>query len=128
MAVQRWIFHDPSGATPDAEFAFNPSDFNGPNYSKTFTFENTAAPEGKTLIFEGRDQPQKISFNGTVYTEAEYNKFVLWWNKRNQIEIIDDLSRTFTVIMETFTPKRRKAYHFPWCHDYEATATVVDWP
>lgn len=127
MAVVRWVFHDPSNATPDHTFAFNPADFTGPSYEKSFVYQATAAPEGRTLVFEGRDTPKKITWNGTVYTQAEYEAMVLWWGKRNQIEITDDLGRTYSVITETFNPKRRKAYHFPWCHDYEASATIVDW-
>lgn len=126
--MAKWIFTDPSGATPSTyTFDVNPQTDDVPPFRKTILYENTSAPDGKALVFEGRDEVRKGKFSGVIFTEAEYNTFVSWWEKRNQIDVTDDLARERTIIIESFSPKRRRSVHFPWCHDYELTYTIVDW-
>lgn len=127
MAVVRWVFDDPN--TLDTwEFAINPSEGGSPSYDKTITQQSTSAPDGKVILFEGRDQPQIIEFSGVLFTEAEFNAFVEWWNKRYQIQVTDDLGRQFYIVITSFKPTRRRAIQHPWKHDYSVSATIVDWP
>jgi hypothetical protein len=127
MAVVRWVFEDPN--TLDTyEFAINPSEGGSPSYNKTITLQATSAPDGKVVSFEGRDQPQTLEFSGVLFTEAEFNAFVEWWNKRYQIKVTDDLGRIFWIQINSFNPTRKRAMQHPWKHDYNITATVVDWP
>lgn len=126
MAVVRWVFEDPN--TLDSyTLAINPSDGGAPAYQKTITYQNTAAPDGKVITFEGRDAPRKLTFSGTLLSEAEYNAFVEWWDRRYQIQVTDDLGREFSLIIESFAPHRVRARSHPWKHTYEITATIVDW-
>lgn len=125
--VVRWIFYDP-GTSETYVFAINPSSGGSPGYKKNFTFANTAAPDGKTLVFEGRDEVQNLEFDGVIFEQVELDAFVLWWQKRNQITITDDLGRIFSIIIQEFTPKRERAVHHPWKHSYSCKAIIVNWP
>lgn len=127
MTVVRWIFTDLSTSTSET-FEINPRDGGTPAYEKNFQYTSTAAPNGKTLVFEGIDKPQTIEFSGVILTQTQFNLFYNWWNKRNQIRITDDLGRQFVVVMESFAPVRKRAIHYPWRHDYTIKATVVNWP
>jgi hypothetical protein len=125
--VVRWEFEDP--VTLDVyTFAVNPSDGGSPGYAKNITSQATSAPEGKVIRFEGQDSPQQMEFSGTLFTEAEYNAFVEWWDKRYQVLIRDDLGREFYIEIDQFEPSRKRARAYPWKHEYKVVATIVDWP
>lgn len=122
--VVRWKFFD--GVT-EVEFPINPSEGGSPQYEKNFVFEDTSAPEGKTLVFEGRDSPKPLNFSGVILTEAHYDFMIEWWDKRNQVRITDDLGREFWVIIKSFRPKRERAHSYPWKHSFDVEAVIVDW-
>lgn len=126
MAVVRWVFDDPV-TLASYTFEINPNDGGSPAYRKKFQYENTSAPDGKVIVFEGRDEPKKIEFSGILLTEAELNAFIEWWDKRYQISVTDDLGREFSIVIETFEPRRERARSHPWKHSYSVTATIVDW-
>jgi len=126
MALVRWKFTDPVNLD-EYEFEINPSAGGSPAIQKTFQYQNTSAPDGKTIIFEGRDQVQKIEFSGRLLSEAQYTAFETWANKRYQVQIEDDLGRSFYIIIESFTPTRVRRRSHPWTHDYSISATIVDW-
>lgn len=127
MTVVRWIFTDLT-TTVSETFEINPREGGTPSYEKNVQYTSTTAPDGKTLVFEGADKPQSIEFAGAILYESQFNTFYNWWNKRNQIQITDDLGREFVVVIESFSPVRKRAVHYPWRHDYTIKATVVDWP
>lgn len=124
--VVRWTFEDPV-TLEEYEFDINPNAGGTPAYEKSFEYERTSAPDGKVIVFEGRDAPQKLEFSGVILEQAHYDAFVEWWQKRYQISVTDDLGRTFSIILEKFNPTRVRAYHYPWKHNYTVTATIVDW-
>lgn len=127
MAVVRWVFEDPT--TLDSfTFAINPKEGGSPSYQKTLTYQSTAAPDGKVISFEGRDPVRNLEFSGVLFTEEEFDAFVEWWGKRYQVQVTDDLGRTFTIQINSFEPTRRRARAHPWKHDYRVSATIVDWP
>jgi len=125
--MAKWRFDDLTDSTSYV-FEINPNEGGSPQYKKTIQTSNTAAPDGKTLIFEGRDEPQQLTFSGTILSQAQYDAMVTWFNKRHQIQITDDLSRQFMVYITGFEPKRVRAVHFPYKHTYTVTYTVLDWP
>lgn len=126
MAVVRWKFDDPILLT-SYTFTINPSAGGSPALAKQFDYANTSAQGGKAIVFQGRDQVQKLTFDGVILDQASYDAMVLWFNKKNQIKVTDDLGRILYVIFETFTPKRERAVHYPWKHSYSVTATIVNW-
>jgi len=125
--VVRWIFYDPSIAETYV-FPINPQSGGSPAYAKTFTFKNTAAPDGKTLIFQGRQEVQTLEFDGVLFQQVEVEAFVRWWQKKNQITVTDDLGRNFSVVIQEFTPKRVRSAQHAWKHTYACKAVIVDWP
>lgn len=127
MAVVKWVFYDPV-TLDEYTFDINPNDGGTPERRKTITYENTAAPGGKTLVFEGRDEPETISFSGTILEEEQYNALVSWFDKRHQIRVTDDLNRQQWIYITQFSARRRRSYQHPWKHDYDVQATVLDWP
>lgn len=120
----RWTFFDPS--VPETyTFAVNPNSGGSPDYAKTLTTQPTTAPGGKTLLFEGEDRPSRFEFAGVLRTEAQFDAFVTWWNKRLPIRITDDLGRQFWIYIDTFTPRRVRARRAIWKHSYSVEATVT---
>jgi hypothetical protein len=124
MAVVKWKFEDPV-TLESHTFAINPSEGGSPDFKKSFSTRSTTA--GKALIFEGADEPQRLSFSGVLFTEEEYEAFREWWQKRRQIKITDDLGRSYFILIQAFVPNRRRARSHPWKHDYQVDATIVDW-
>lgn len=125
--VVRWIFYDP-GTSQTYTMAINPKEGGTSGYKKVFTFANTSAPDGKTLVFQGRPEVGTLEFTGTIFEQTELDAFVLWWTKQNQIVITDDLGRSFSVVIQEFIPKRIRAQQHPWKHTYSIKAVIVDWP
>lgn len=123
----RWRFFDPS-TLESHEFMYNPNEGGTPSLQKHFEYSKTAAAAGRTLVFEGRDEPQKITFNGIVLEQTEYDAMIYWFNKRNQIYVIDDLGRQFSIVIEQLTLNRKRSALHQWRHDYTVNATIVDWP
>lgn len=127
--VVRWVFTDPTIATPHTyTFEINPTEGGSPAYKKNVAYKNTAAPNGKTLIYEGRDEPASFTFSGTLLTQAHFIAFQTWFLKRHAIYITDDLGRTFAVYITSFDPKRARSAQNPWKHTYTCEAISLDWP
>lgn len=125
--VVKWKFND-TVAAQIYTFEINPSDGGSPSYKKNITFKNTAAPNGRTLIFEGRDEPVTFSFSGTILTQTQFEAFETWFLKRRQIIVTDDLNRSYSVYITSFDPKRVRASTAPWKHTYTCEAISLDWP
>jgi hypothetical protein len=127
MAVVRWTFEDPTAAQT-YEFEINPNDGGSPGYERNVSYQNTSAPDGKTLIFEGAPRAQELEFSGTLLTQEQYDAFVTWWQKKNQVKMTDDLGREWWIVITRFAPTRERSVHYPWKHSYSVTAVIVDWP
>lgn len=125
--VVKWTFYDP--VIPETYvFAVNPSEGGTPTYQKTIQFQNTSGPDGKVLIFEGRDEPKTLQFTGTILEESQYVALLGWFEKRRQILVTDDLGRQTWVYIRSFEATRQRAIHYPWKHTYTVSAVVLDWP
>lgn len=125
--VVKWRFDDPSSSSDSYVFEINPNDDGLPGYRKNFQISSTSAPEGKTLVMEGRDEPRRGSFSGVSLTDTQHNAFITWFNKRNQIQVTDDLGREFMIIIESYQPTRRWTRTYNYRHDYTIDYIVVDW-
>lgn len=125
--VTRWKFDDPVSLVSHT-FEVNPSAGGTPAYERNITTQSTSAPDGKVIVFEGRDQPQTFEFSGTLRSEEELDVFVEWFNKRYQIKVTDDLGREHMIVIQSFRPTRERAATAPWKHSYTVSAVIVDWP
>jgi hypothetical protein len=124
--VVKWTFEDPN--TDELyTFEINPNDDGLPGYRKNFSHQSTSAPDGKVLLFEGREEPRRGSFAGVTLSQAQHEAFIQWYEKRNQIIVTDDLGRSFTIVIESYEPKRRWARSHNWRHDYTMSYIVVEW-
>lgn len=125
--VVRWRFDDPS-SLESYVFSINPNDGGTPTRQKQFQYSSTAAPDGKTLVFEGRDHPLKINFGGVLLEEEQYQALLDWFDHRNQIKLTDDLGREYYIVIEQLDMTRKRSANQPWKHEYKVSATVVDYP
>ncbi len=124
--VVKWTFSDPV-TLDEVTWEVNPREGGTPSYQKNITYKNTSAPDGKVVVFQGRNNPTPIEFSGVILNQAQYDMFVTWWEKDYQVDITDDLGREFSILIESFVPKRERARSHPWKHTYTVTATIVDW-
>lgn len=124
--VVKWQFHDPS--LPETYvFEINPNEDGLPGYRKNYSYQGTSAPNGKVLLFEGREDPRRGQFSGVTLSQAQHEAFIYWYEKSNQIQVTDDLGRTFTIVIESYEPTRRWTKSHNWKHDYTMSYIVVDW-
>jgi hypothetical protein len=124
MARIGWIWEDATDGTTMV-MPINPNDGASPAYQKNLTKKTTSA--GRTLIQEGAPSPQQFDFSGVLLTKAHYDFVLNLWRKRHPLRLTDDLGRTFTVYLESFTPHRKPSRAgYPWKHDYQATAVILE--
>lgn len=121
-----WVLSDPITSTT-YELPINPDSGGTPARRKNFSYQNTAAPDGKVLMFEGREAPKTISVSGVILTEAHLDGLITWYNKRNAIELTDDLGRVYRVYITGLSPSRERRGTRPWFHTYSMEMTILDW-
>lgn len=126
MAV-KWRFIDPVDST-EQQFEVNPNSGGNPTKERKMTARSTVVAGGRTIKFEGNVSPDKIQFSGLILNEVQLNLYMTWFEKLHQVQLIDDLGRSFYVMMDTFAPKRVRNGRNFWRHTFDATLTVVDWP
>lgn len=125
--VQRWTLYDPN-TSQTLTFGMNPDSGGTPALRKNITYQATAAPYGRTLAFQGRQEVQTLDISGTLLTQDQYEFFLDWWEVQNQMLLTDDLGRQYWVVLTEFTPTRVRAAKHPWKHTYNIKALIVDQP
>lgn len=119
-----WIFQ--ALDDPDIyEFAVNPISAKMPEVTKTYSRQKTAA--GGNVIFQGRNQPQTISFSGTILTQEHLGAMREWVSKEKQVYVRDDLARGFWVYLTKFNPSRQYSVQYPWRHEYSCEGSLLSW-
>lgn len=126
MPVVRWEFFDGS-ISETYTWEINPREGGSPQYEKNIIYENTSAPSGKTLIFEGQDRPAELEWSGVILSQAHYDTLLTWFEKRRQIRLTDDLGRVMWIYITAFLPTRKRAVGRPYKHEYTMRATILDW-
>lgn len=128
MAVRvPWTFDDPV-TLEQYSFEVNPNEHTAPNRQKKIVTADTSAPDGRTILFEGRREVQKTTFSGVIITQEQFDEFDAWFEKPYQILLTDDRGQEYWIYLESWEPTRQRAYHYPWKHQYTMTAYVLDWP
>lgn len=126
MTRTAWTFTDP--VTMDTwDMEINPNQGGTPSYRKNITYRNPTAPDGKLLMFEGRDEPQQMRVDGVILTQALLDNLVVWYNKRYAVEVQDDLGRTFNIYITALEPSRERKRSHPYYHTYTLEYTILDW-
>lgn len=125
--MARWTLYD--ATVPETyEFPINPSEGGTPGISKRIETQVAAAPDGTTILFEGRDEPGRLNLSGTILDQAHLDALTAWSLKRHQVRITDDLGRQYWVYITRFNPTRNRRAHHPWHHSYQMELVVVDVP
>lgn len=119
-----WVISDVNTAETYS-FEINPKDDGSYAYEKSITYKNTSSFSGVTVMFEGRDAPHTAQFTGTLLTEAQYNQFVFWFNKRVILHLVDDLGRSMNIYITKFVPKRKISRSYPWRHEYTCDYVIM---
>lgn len=125
--VVRWTLWDPV-LDETWEMQVNPNEGGTPDNEKNVAYSNTSAPDGGTLIYEGRDNPQTIEWSGIILTQEHYDDYKYWFAKRRQVLLTNDLEEETWVYLTKFSPKRQRAVHHPYKHEYSVSAIVLDVP
>lgn len=122
--VARWTFEDAS--VPETyEFPINPVE-NSYSLKKDIVQQKTLAPDGQTILFEGRDEPRNFSFSGTLLSAAQHNKFIEWFEKRRQIKVTDDLGIETLIYIVGYSTERGWRQSHPNRRTYTVEAVVVE--
>jgi hypothetical protein len=124
--VVRWKFTDPTDSSTQT-FEINPFEGGTPSREMNISTQNTLAPGGKTLVWEGAESPQTIEFSGTILSESQLELYNTWFSKKHQIQLTDDLNREYMILFRTYVPKRVHSANF-WRHEFTVSAIIVDWP
>lgn len=119
-----WVFYDPV-LDETLNMEVNPNSGASPDFKKNTTKKVATAPGAPTLVFQGNDEPTTFSFSGVILLEAHYNFLYNAWAKSYPIQITDDLGRTWTIYLETFSPKRKLSRIYPWKHEYSCEGVLV---
>lgn len=123
-----WVLRDNASATPEEYlWEVNPNAFSMP-LRKNIGYSNAAAPDGRVVAYEGRDEVRNITFSGVILTQAQYEEMEHWFNKRTQLELEDDLGRTMYVYITSFSFERQRSTQYPWKHTYNGEMIILDWP
>jgi hypothetical protein len=124
MARIAWRWEDPTAGTVEY-MSLNPNAGASPEYKKNLTKATTTAPDGQVLLFEGNDEPATFNCSGVILFESQFTFLYNAWNRRHPVNLTDDLGRTFTIYIESFTPKREPRRSHPWRHLYDLSAVVL---
>lgn len=124
--VVRWVLDDPV-TLASYTVPVNPNRGGTPSFQKNFNFSNTSGPNGSVLAFEGRDELRRMSVSGTILEQAHLETLQTWAEKRYQLQLTDDLGRTFDIYITGFDATRIRARSHPWKHEYTLNYIIVDW-
>jgi hypothetical protein len=126
--MAKWSFYDP---TDDTTYVFpvNPNEGGTPGRTKKLEYQATAAPDGVTLIFEGRDEARQIQVSGVLLDQGQLEALDAWVNdRRHQIRLTDDLGRQFWIYLTNFEATRNRRQSHPWHHSYRLGYVILDNP
>lgn len=123
--MAQWKLTDFSTGTPeDLIFEWNPNKFDPPGRSASITAELTTAPNGTTILFQGRDKLRRSTFEGAVGSQVFYEALDLWKDKGYPLQLTDDQGNIWTILIEEWKWVRVKRRN-PWRHDYTAQVVVL---
>lgn len=111
--MAKWTLTD--GVTT-VHFAYNPYDMTSPHLVKDISADTAQA---QTIMNPAKATTWNLS--GYVYTEAEYDKLVLWHRKDKELTLTDHLGRSWTVLSLDLditerrpSPKNSSRYQYTW--------------
>ena len=101
-----WTLTDYS-ADPESpevfQFPINPNEFEPPGRQARIVTEMGTSPSGQAIFFQGRDQISHGRMSGIVNSEQFYNDLSTWADKWYVLELTDDQSRTWDIIIQSIS-------------------------
>jgi hypothetical protein len=123
--MAQWTLTDYSSGTPVVlTFDINPNKFSWPGRSSNIKADLTTAPNGTTILFQGRDKLRKATFEGLVNSQDFFTDLDTWKDKHYPLELADDQGNTFTILFEDWKWTRVKRRN-PWRFDYTASVIIL---
>jgi hypothetical protein len=123
--MAQWTLTDFSSGAPEVlTFEWNPNKFDPPGRSANITADLTTAPNGTTILFQGRDKVRKSTFEGAVGSQTFYQDLDTWKDKWYPLQLVDDQGNTWTILIEEWKWTRVKRRN-PWRFDYTAQVIVL---
>ncbi len=126
VAPCRWLLFDTSTEEFYA-FEVNPNAGGSPALKKNILTEDTTAPDGKILVYEGSDDPRTFEFSGVLLSQDQYDTMTEWYEKKHQVVLRDDLGRYTYVYLADFQPRRAGLSHHTYRHTYTCRVVELDW-
>lgn len=123
MAVQRWVFTDPS-TSETYTVPINPNQMTAPFPQRQFTTKATTAVDGKGIVYEGQVKPADWNFQGVILDSTHYGNLKDWVYNHGRIQITDHYGRIITCVLQNFNATPKRAASKPWKHEYTITAIV----
>lgn len=123
--MAQWTLTDNSTGSPVVlTFDINPNKFDPPGRNANISSELSTAPNGTTILFQGRDKVRRATFEGVVNSETFYNDLDTWKDKHYPMELADDQGNTWTILIEQWKWTRIRRRN-PWRFDYTAQVIVL---
>lgn len=124
--MAKWTITDYStGSGSTFTFAINPDSFNPPGRNSTTKQTITTSPQGAAILFQGRDGQKKLKFGGKIISETFHDELRAELDKYHVLEIADDQSNIWNIVIEQYSMTRLKSAINQWRFTYEVTAIVV---
>ena len=102
----------------------NPDSASMPVKKRRISHQPTCA--GRIVTYEGRPETQSFNFSGVILSEEQFRLLSSWVRKSKQVQITDDLGKTYWVYFKTFEPKRKRNNSYDWYMDYAISGVVLD--
>lgn len=114
-----WSLTDNSSGSPVVyDFQVNPNTFKPPGRIPSIQQNQSSAPNGVTILFQGRDEAPAGQMGGFIHTEAQFNDINEWGNKQFPLILTDDQSTTWEILITGFNLTRLRRAINQWRYDY----------
>jgi len=123
--MAQWTLTDDSTGSPVVlTFDWNPSEFDPPGRASNIVADVTSAPNGQSILFQGRDKVRTLTFKGAVGTQSFFASLDLWKDKFYPLTLTDDQGSTWTVMFQDWKWTKIKRRN-RWRYDYTAKMFVL---
>lgn len=124
--MAQWTLTDNSTGSPVVlTFDWNPNEFEPPGRNTTISNDLTTAPNGQSIIFQGRDQLRRATFSGKVGTETFFNDLDTWKDKHYPLTLTDDQGQSWTILFQSWRWTRVRTANNQWRYNYTAEVIVL---
>lgn len=126
MPTWRWKFTDLK-TSQEHTLEVNPHDRDR-ELQKNFSTRRAVAPDGQAIIFQGEDALEEQTWTGKLHTQEQYEDLVDWYRRPVEIQVIDELARTWKVYIQRLSLKQAPWVTHPWRHEWTMTVLISDAP